>query len=138
MEGPFYLRTTRYGSATNSGLFYSEKSFNGFIKAAENLVKFKQDSDLTSDQKRFLNQPICKFTLLAVNSGFGKNSKIKLGRIKTELKSRRLLKCDLEGCNKVYKRDGFLFNLSPGVYAVYKPIWSVVDHYFFKFFKIRL
>lgn len=65
---PFYIRTTRPGSATNSTLFNSEKAIIGFVTAAVNLKNFNKIHDLNQDQKDFINQPIAKFTLLAVQS----------------------------------------------------------------------
>jgi glycosyltransferase involved in cell wall biosynthesis len=132
---PFYIRTTRPGSATNSNLFYSDRAIEGFIKASENLLHFRQTRALTKDQYLFLNQPSCKFVLLAINSSLYNTEKLKLRDVTRKLKMLGLSKCSLAGCNKYYKRDGFFFNLSPIIYAMYKPVWSMVDSIYFRLFK---
>jgi glycosyltransferase involved in cell wall biosynthesis len=136
-SGIFYIRTTRTGSATNSGLFYSDKAIKGFIKAGASLFKFQQSHLITLDQKEFLNQPICKFVLLAVNSSLQNKGEIKLANVMTELKILCLNKCALKGCNKYYRRDGFIFNFSPKVYSIYRPIWAIIDNIYFRLLKIH-
>ena len=71
INDPFYLRTTRPGSATHSMLFYSNKAKSGFLKAANNLIKFKNDNCVTQEQVSFINQPIIHFiTLYLISHGF--------------------------------------------------------------------
>ena len=135
--GPFYFRTTRKGSATNSGLFYSDRAIKGFIRAADNLFKFQQNKSLIESQREFLNQPISKFVLLAVNSSMANNSGLNLNEVITTLEKLGLVKCPLKGCNKYYRRDGFFFNISPSVYTIYKPVWSVIDKIYFRLFKVH-
>jgi glycosyltransferase involved in cell wall biosynthesis len=136
--GPFYLRTTRKGSATNSRLFYSDKSVKGFIKAAKNLFNFQQNAPLTGAQKIFLNQPVCKFVLLAANASLKNEEKLGLKDVVNDFKKMGLNKCELHGCKKVYRREGFFYNLSPHAYAVYKPVWSLIESVFFRLFSVRL
>ena len=130
---PFYIRTTRPGSATHSRLFHSGRAIKGFVKSADNLFQFQQNKQLTSRQRIFLNQPICKFMLLAIYAGLNNDDGVKLKDVVADLKNKGLHKCPLKGCKKVYKRDGFFFNLSPWIYAVYKPVWSI-----FQLLSIRL
>jgi glycosyltransferase involved in cell wall biosynthesis len=132
---PFYIRTTRPGSATNSNLFYSDRAIEGFIKASANLLRYRQTHTLTREQDRFLNQPSCKFILLAANSSLYNTERLKLNDVIQKLKVLGVNKCSLAGCNKYYKRDGFFFNLSPLVYKMYKPVWSMVDNIYFRLFK---
>jgi len=135
--GPFYIRTTRPGSATNSRLFYSDSAIKGFIRAAHHLFQFQQKNLLTKTQLQFLNQPICKFVLLAVNSSLHSDGIFKLNEVTAALKTHVLLKCPLKGTNKYYWRDGFVFNFSPKLYAVYKPAWSVIDNIYYRLFKVH-
>lgn len=124
---PFYIRTTRLGSATNSRMFFSDKAANGFIIAAENLFNFQQKEELTINQKEFLNQPVCKFILLAVNASFKNNGAFKFKAVVEMLQEKGLRKCALKGCISVYKKEGYIYNLSPRLYAIYKFAWSVKE-----------
>ena len=108
----FYQRTSRPGSATKSNLYHTSKATNGFILAARNLKKFQASTDLSEAQKEFLNQPICKFVLLAVNSCIGSNTFQRLSAVRNALNKPGLKKCNLNGCNSLYRRYGYLYNIS--------------------------
>lgn len=136
--GPFYIRTTRPGSATNSRLFYSDKAIQGFIKAAGNLFNFQQQQLLSEGQRLFLNQPVTKFILLAANSSLKKDNAISLNDVVAALEKQGIYKCPLEACKNVYKREGFFYNLSPLVYRIYKFCWSIIQAVFLRLFNKRL
>ena len=108
----FYQRTSRPGSATKSNLYHTSKATNGFILAAGNLKKFQGSTDLSEAQKEFLNQPICKFVLLAVNSCIGTNTFRRLSAVRKALSKPGLKKCNLNGCNAYYRRYGHAYNIS--------------------------
>lgn len=109
---PFYIRTTRLGSATNSGLFYSDKAIDGFFNAANNLKEFKKTYLLNKAQDNFINQPITKFTLLIVQACTGKGYRSKYQVVKKRIKMQGLAKIEIEGCSAFYYKYGLLFNLS--------------------------
>lgn len=108
---PFYFRTTRMGSATNSKMILSKKASHGFLKAADSLVAFQKARPLTPKQKIFLNQPIAKFTLLPLTSLVAHYQFLSYLDIigKEPMKARRL---DLDGVYKTYQRYGRIFNRS--------------------------
>ncbi|MDN3658898.1 glycosyltransferase [Ferruginibacter paludis] len=133
----FYLRTTRLGSATNSGLFYTDRAIKGFIIAANNLFRFQQSTLINAQQKQFLNQPLCKFILLAINSSFRNKGLLRRNNVVMELNNLGIKRCPIKSCNKYYWRDGFFFNLSPKIYSIYKPIWSLFDSLIFRLFKVH-
>ncbi|MCW3804151.1 glycosyltransferase family 2 protein [Plebeiibacterium marinum] len=108
---PFYLRTTRPGSATHSGLFYTERAREGFLNAAKNLKVFRNKCPLEK-QKTFLNQPIIHFTLLYIFS-FGISNYLKNRKeIKESLKINSLSTLEVKGCSKQYALIGRLYNVS--------------------------
>lgn len=109
---PFYFRTTRPGSATNSGLFYSDKAIDGFFNAANNLKEFKKTYILNKAQDNFINQPITKFTLLIVQACVKKGYYNKYKLIKERLKINSLNKIEIKGCSVFYYKYGLLFNIS--------------------------
>ena len=109
---PYYLRLNRPGSATQSDLFTQTRSIKGFLLAAKNLVKFKTKESLDQRQRTFLNQPICKFTILAIQACTAKRDFNKFKFVKKELKNNSLLKLDLKGCNASYTKLGKIFNAS--------------------------
>lgn len=110
---PFYRRTTRPGSATNSNLFNSEKAVQGFLRAALNLREFQTDPNLSPVQKNFLNQPIAKFVLLTLNSALQSPLKINHMRIRKTLADSGFRKIRTNGVVKPYIYYVFLFNYIP-------------------------
>lgn len=111
--GSFYMRTTRAGSATNSNLFYSERSINGFLKAADNLKQFCHQQHLTQEQRLFFNQPLAKFVLLAVESSSHRFNWKKIILVKQQLTAYKLGKLSLEGVLHPYSTYARLYNISP-------------------------
>lgn len=117
---PFYQRTTRAGSATNSSLFSSDKATNGFILAANNLKRFQKEESLNISKRVFLNQPICKFILLSLISSMNNLTKFK--KTKNILNSLNLGKCKLKGCNNYYYIEGALYNISPYLFLLHRRL----------------
>jgi glycosyltransferase involved in cell wall biosynthesis len=62
----FYQRTTSVGSATVSGVFYSDKAINGFLLSAKDLKMFKTKNNFTLKQNGLINHVIIKFVLLSI------------------------------------------------------------------------
>lgn len=116
----FYQRTSRPGSATNSSLFHIEKASIGFIKAAMNLKRFQKEQKLNEKQKLFLNQPVCKFTILPLLGVM--NDLHRFRKIKRELKLLGLGRCALKGCNNYYLSEGLLYNISPYLLYFHRKI----------------
>ena len=116
----FYQRTTRPGSATRSNLILSDKAINGFILAAQNLKEFQGSDNLTAEQKEFLNQSICKFTL----TGLISISSLKyFSRFRANVKLLRkanLKYCPLKKCNNYYYIEGSLYNISPYLFFIHR------------------
>lgn len=119
-KNPFYIRVTRPGSATNSGLFYSDAAVNGFFFAALHLKKFKQLPGLSMLQKDHINQPITKFTLLIVQSCIGQ-SLSRYREIKKRLRAQQLNITELKGCSSTYYKYGLIYNMSTDLFF---GIWS--------------
>lgn len=112
INDPFYLRTTRPGSATHSRLYYSDKAIKGFIKAARNLKEFQENQVLTASQKIFLNQPIVKFCLLAVIACSNVRTYHKVFWVRKALINKNLNNLELEDCSIFYTKYGSYFNKS--------------------------
>lgn len=116
---PFYKRTIRQGSATNSRLFNSEKAINGFVKSAVNLSNFRNEMPLSMKQKEFLNQPVVKFVVLSIAST-SKLSGLKMFlKVRSILRENNFYKLHLEGCNNRYTKLGGLYNTSIIVLYMY-------------------
>lgn len=109
----FYQRTTRPGSATNSGLFFSHRATDGFLLAATNLKQFQQLQDLNERQFNFLNQPIVKFVILAINSSMKHGALVRIKQIIHRLKELSFNRLDLSGCSRDYLVYGKIYNISP-------------------------
>jgi glycosyltransferase involved in cell wall biosynthesis len=114
MDGNSFLQgTTRPDSASSLKSFYSAKATKGFLLAASNLKKFQKTQNLDDKQKEFLNQPIVKYVLLAINSSMGWRSFRKLVSTIKTLKNLEFRRVELEGCNRDYHSLGKVYNLSP-------------------------
>jgi glycosyltransferase involved in cell wall biosynthesis len=118
---PFYIRTTRPGSATNSSLFYSDRAINGFFNAANNLKKFKQSHSLNKTQQYFMNRPITKFTLLIIQACTGRGKYHQYKGVKNRLKMEGLNKIEIKGCTGVFYKYGLIYNISNDLFYV---TWS--------------
>jgi glycosyltransferase involved in cell wall biosynthesis len=123
----FYWRTTRPGSATNSSLFNSVKAVKGFITAAANLRSFRDNTQLSIIQKEFMNQPVVKYVVLSISSTS------KISRLKMFIKVHYLLKennlsiLNLNGCNKMYKKLGTLYNISALLLYSYLILMPLIE-----------
>jgi glycosyltransferase involved in cell wall biosynthesis len=116
---PFYKRTIRQGSATNSNLFYSQSAINGFINAAVSLRNFRNNPLLNAKQKEFLNQPVAKFVILAI-SATAKPSKYKMFRnVVLNLRVNNIDYLELLSCRKPFNKLGALYNITPMLLYLY-------------------
>jgi glycosyltransferase involved in cell wall biosynthesis len=106
----FYQRTTRPGSATNSDLLHSSRAIKGFLLAANNLKSFQQNRYVSEEQHNFLNQPICKFVLLALMSSLQKPYYYNFINIKKELKKNGFAKLERVGVVKPYIYYALIYN----------------------------
>jgi glycosyltransferase involved in cell wall biosynthesis len=114
LDGNSFLQgTTRPGSASSLKSFYSSKATKGFILAASNLKRFQLEQNLNIKQKEFLNQPVVKYVLLAINSSIGWRSCGRLVNTIKTLKKFKFKRVRLEGCNRDYQLLGKAYNLSP-------------------------
>ena len=127
---PFYQRTTRPGSATNSKLFQSEKATNGFLLAAGNLKRFQEELKMNGKPKVFLNQPILKFVILSVDSSIESRSYKRFVDTVRTLKTLGLKRVILEGCNSEYRFLGKVFNVSPYLAALTLIIYPRINRWF--------
>ena len=109
---PFYLRTTRPGSATQSRLFISDRAIRGFINAARNLKEFQKSKFLTSAQRSYLNQPIVKYSLSSIMACTDIISIQKIFWVLKQLINNDLKKLELSSCSSFHARNGRYYNIS--------------------------
>ncbi len=117
---PFYNRTIRSGSATQSSLFNSEKAIDGFLRAACNLKTFQNTRDIKQRKRDFLNQPICKFTILVITAS---TKPFKLRRIrnaKRRLCEEGFCKLSIKSTDIEYRILGLLYNTSVYILVSYQ------------------
>ncbi|MCF8380670.1 MAG: glycosyltransferase [Bacteroidales bacterium] len=112
IRGTLYVRTTRPGSATNSGLRQTQNARNGFLKAANNLLEFKHNYCNNEVEKIFMNQPIIHFTILFLTSLNGFKYLKQYSELQDILKKGPLKELDTEGCSIFYKKMGKYYNHS--------------------------
>jgi glycosyltransferase involved in cell wall biosynthesis len=108
----FYQRTTRFESAINSRLIYSEKTIDGFVKAAYDVKKFGETYALSQHQKGLIHHGIVKYVLLALSSNMSIKSFGKYRKIVSKVKSSGFLKLSTQGVVSPYKEYATYFNRS--------------------------
>ncbi len=137
INDPFYIRTTRQGSATHSGLFFTEKARNGFLKSANNLVWFKDTIATRVEQKDFLNYQIIHFVILYIVTfkwlDYVRNYK----KIHVDLKTGRLKHLKTNGCTKFYSKMGRNYNFSLHWFFIFLQIDLVFKKIRYKLRKLR-
>ena len=119
LNGPIYYRTTRPGSAVNSDLFSSERARNGFLLAAYNQLKFKNNVCKSDEQRLFMNQSIVHFTTLVLVSYKGLQYFWHFLKIHAALKKGSLKKIETEGCSDDYRELGHYYNRSLFLFYLY-------------------
>jgi len=122
----FYYHTENIGSATRSNLFHSEKATNGFLLAASNLRKYQTNENLNKDQRKFLNMPICKYTILVINSVQKPFSLKRIKSIKTKLRKAGLNKLDLTSVRKEYFWLGLFYNRSYVILILFQSVFNII------------
>lgn len=121
---PFYLRTSRPGSATNSKLFNTEKAFYGFLSAAKNLESFKHEQSSLGKDVIFLNRPIVKFVILCASSTVGLKELSRVFKTVRLLKESGFRKLSLKGCDNRFIILGQFYNISPYFLYIYLTLES--------------
>jgi glycosyltransferase involved in cell wall biosynthesis len=134
---PFYQRTTRPGSAMNSDLFHSEKATTGFLKAACNLKKFQQEQILNEKQRNFLNQPICKFVILVINSSQKPFNIKNINAAKEKLAGLGFGRLNLKSVDKEFNRLGSFYNVSVYLLIIYQYVDDRLSYLKWRIKKIR-
>lgn len=115
----FYQRTTRIGSATNSKLFYSKYSVDGFIKAVKDVQSFAVNNKLENKQLFLVNHIISKFVFLSLSPSIGTfNFKEYFQTLKV-LKLANLDKLDSEGVRFMYFKYIKMYNFSKLLFPIY-------------------
>lgn len=114
-----YERTTRPGSATNSNLFTEQRSIFGFIQCAQMLRNFRANKSLPAKGQEFLNQPIAKFVLLAIQACISPRSIKYLTSTIQELRKLGFSRLERKGTTPPYRQYAGLYNFSPKLFIVF-------------------
>lgn len=115
----FYQRTTSEGSATVSGVFYSEKAIKGFITAALDLKMFSTQHALAKPQQELLNHGIAKYVLLSISPSMGTYKVKDYLKVISMLKDSGLGKLETDGLRFLYKKHMKMYNFSKLFFPFY-------------------
>ena len=124
---PFYLRTTRKGSATNSRLFFLDRSVNGFIYAIQNVKDFANESQLNPEQAQLINHTIAKFLILALSPSINSFQYGQYFRVISVLKKADLQTIETDGLRFLYKKHIRMYNFSKLIFPFYFRITNKVN-----------
>ena len=116
---PFYQRTTRLGSATNSKLFYSEKAIQGFIYAIENIKSFASQNYLKQEQTFLIHHVIAKFLILSLSPSMSTFNFKEYFKIISLLKKANLSKLETQGLRFLYQNQIEMYNFSKLLFPFY-------------------
>jgi glycosyltransferase involved in cell wall biosynthesis len=115
----FYQRTTRKGSATNSRLFFSEKTLQGFIYAIQDINEFGNRQHLIKEQTQLINHVIAKFVLLSLSPSMGSFKFADYFKVIAILKKAGLGKLETDGLRFLYKKHIEMYNFSKLLFPFY-------------------
>ena len=119
LEFPYLIRITRGDSATGGNLRKSNRAFNGFLIALENLNSFKKNNKLMGKQLVVVNQGLIKYISHAVKcSLFGKSIKNIL-RVKQRTETLKIKNIDPDGLSSSYTKYALLYNIGFYPYVLY-------------------
>lgn len=113
VEDLFYKRTTTAGSATVSGVLYTDKAINGFLEAAANLKAFSAKNKLPEQQQGLVNHGIVKYVLLSLFQNVGLKSIVKFKTTVQNIRAKGLMKLPIHGVVEPYDKYAKYFNGSP-------------------------
>lgn len=109
----FYQRTTNLGSATVTGVYYSEKAINGFLKAALDIKKFGEEHTLATKNYGLINHGIVNFVLLSLFPLISLHSLGRLSQTVKKIKFLGFLRLPIAGVVFPYSQYASNFNVSP-------------------------
>ncbi len=115
----FYQRTTRKGSATNSKLFFNEKTMQGFIYAIQDIREFGSQRKLSIDQVQLINHVVAKFVLLSISPSMGAFKFGDYFKVIGILKRANLEKLETDGLRFLYKKHIRMYNFSKLLFPFY-------------------
>lgn len=120
LDGDFYWRTIREGSATNSDLFSSRIARIGYLNGLDDLYSFlvkNKENILDLEREAFLKQMYIHFSILPIIAAINaKDLKAYLKQIK--LLKGKVKKVSLEGLRNPYDLYGKAFFFSPIAFSI--------------------
>jgi glycosyltransferase involved in cell wall biosynthesis len=108
----FYQRTTSAGSATVSGVYYSQRAIDGFLKAATDLRDFSKKHEFSKIQQGLIHHGIANFVLLAIFP-LVSATRAKIFDTMRKIKSLGFSKLEITGVVNPYLKYAKYFNISP-------------------------
>lgn len=112
-NGKFHQRTTSEGSATVSGVYYSQKAIDGFLKAAKDIETFGKGHALTRKQLGLIHHGTASFVLLSLFPLVSFVYRKRLVQAITQIKAMGFSKLETEGVVNPYLKYVRNFNQSP-------------------------
>jgi len=111
-EKTFYQRTTNLGSATVSGVYYSQRAIDGFLRAADDLRNFSNKYSFTESQQGLINHGTTNFVLLAIFPLLSA-TRTKIFSTIRKIKALGFSKLKTQGVVNPYLKYAKYFNISP-------------------------
>jgi glycosyltransferase involved in cell wall biosynthesis len=126
----FYQRTTREGSATNSRLFLSEKSTQGFINAVQDVKVFRNRNDFNQEQQKLINHVVTKFVILSLSPSITTFDFKSYFKVIAILKDSGIQKLTTQGLRMSYLRHARVYNFSKILFPFYFRFINILNFYF--------
>lgn len=126
----FHQRTTSPGSATVSGVYYSDKAINGFVLSVNDLKHFQSSNKLCEQQYFMLNHVIAKYIILSLTATISHKNIGKYRILLDKLKQNKITKIEMQGLRLVYIKHARVFNFSQLLFFFYFPIHSKLSRIF--------
>ncbi len=115
----FYQRTTSLGSATVSGVYYSDRAISGFITAVKDIKQFANSNDLTQKQTELVNHVVAKYVFLSLSPNISKYDFKQYFKVIIILKDAKLNHLNASGVRFLYKNFIKVYNFSKILFPIY-------------------
>lgn len=126
----FYQRTTSKGSATQTGVMYSEKSINGFVISLRDLQKFIKENKLKNSQMGLVNHVVAKYAFLSLSTSIVKFNFFDYLKAVALLNKADVKKIETKGLRMSFLRNAKVYNFSKYLFPFYYRLSNYVSFYF--------
>lgn len=126
----FYQRTTSIGSATQTGVMYSEKALQGFVTSVFNLKKFIKENKLKNPQIGLVNHVVAKYVFVSLSNNITHFNYFDYIKTLGILNKAGIKNIETKGVRLSYNQFAKVYNFSKYLFPFYFRFYKSFDNYF--------